>query len=112
MGEELRTQLKKLEKFLKNHLLKVFLTLSLVVICFVFVVPQAEAAQSDNDLMQHIVSVLHLSTIKEPGLIETGGAFKDENSYNNTMSTSREVKVPLTDSLKVFCSFKKAYSAI
>ena len=97
---------------MKNRLLKIFCTLPLVVICFVFVVPRAVSAQSDNDLIQHIVSVLHLSTTKEPGLIEKGDVFKDENSYSDIMSPSREVKVSLTDRLKVVCSFKKAYSAI
>ena len=97
---------------MKNPFLKIFWTLPLVVICFVFVVPRTEAAQSDNDLIQHIVSVLHLSTTKEPGLIEKSDAFKDENRYGDIMSLSREVKVPLSDHLKVFCSFKKAYSAI
>jgi len=97
---------------LKNRLLRIFWTLPLVVICLVFAVPRAEAAQSDNDLIQHIVSVLHLSTANEPGLIEKGDAFKDENRYSDIMSPVREVKVSLTDRLKVFCSFKKAYSAI
>lgn len=97
---------------MKNRFLEFSWTLPLVVICFAFVVPRAEAAQFDNDLIQHIESVLHLSTTKEPGLIEKGDAFKDENSYSDIISPSREVKVSLTDSLKVFCSFKKAYSAI
>ena len=97
---------------MKNRFLEIFWTLPLVVICFVFVVPRVVSAQPDNDLIQHIVSVLHLSTTKEPGLIEKGDAFKDGNSYSDIMSPSREVKVSLTDRLKVFCSFKKAYSAI
>ena len=85
---------------------KTYFISSLIIISFVFLTPQARAAQSENGLTKNIVSILHLKATNESGQKGETDSTDNKNIDGTILFSDPEVRVSLNDKLKAFLSFK------
>jgi hypothetical protein len=100
-------EFKNLIEFLRKRIqFKTYFFFSLIIISFVFLTPQAKAAQSEYGLTKNIASILHLKATNESEQKGEIDSIDNKIIDGAELFFDPEVHVSLNDRLKAFLSFK------
>jgi hypothetical protein len=91
-----------METFLRNHfVLRRSVLFSLVVICLVFIIHHAEAADPGNGLFKELTSSLHLTVSRQVEQTKDISV-EPQKVYSEEITSTPHVRVSLSDTMKLF----------
>jgi hypothetical protein len=94
---------------LKKHLiLKIVIASFFVFIASVLIEPQGKAAQTDNNFMKDISSILHLELDEGAEVTDMTGMVNRERLYDKVLYSTSRLRISLSDHLKLFFNFQPA----
>ncbi len=99
--------MKKLYIFFRSRLIfRLSVFFSLVVICLVFIVPRAEAAEPGSAFLTSLESSLHLTVSKRVEQTKEISSVEPQKVYSEEITSMPHVRVSLSDTMKLFFNMK------